>query len=101
MIQFKRFKQCNNSILKNTDEIKFPFEINLKKYANDKNDHQFKLRSVINHEGHNTQYGHYTTYARNEIDDKWYYYNDESVVEESNEDLISDEDAYILIYEKN
>ena len=58
------------------------------------------MKSVINHEGQNTQYGHYTTYAKNEFDGKWYYFNDDNVSEEINEDLIFDEDAYILLYVK-
>ena len=101
IIQFKRFKQVRNSITKNQEEIKFPLEFNLKNYTKNGNDEIFSLKSVINHEGHNTAYGHYTTYAKNELDNKWYYFNDENVCEETNLDLIFDEDAYILFYERN
>jgi len=100
IIQFKRFKQVQNSITKNQEEIKFPLEFNLKNYTKNDNDELFSLKSVINHEGHNTAYGHYTTYAKNELDNKWYYFNDENVCEETNLDLIFDEDAYILFYER-
>jgi ubiquitin C-terminal hydrolase len=100
IIQFKRFKQCNNTFVKNTEEIKFPHELNMKRFFEKEEDCLFKLRSVINHEGHNLQYGHYTTYALNEMDSKWYYYNDENVVEETDLSLIDDDDAYILIYQK-
>lgn len=100
IIQFKRFKQCGNTFVKNSEEIKFPFDINLNKYMEKDDDYKFKLKAVINHEGHNLQYGHYTTYALNQLDEKWYYYNDDNVVEETDLTLIDDDDAYILIYQK-
>ena len=100
LIQFKRFKQIGNSFSKNTEEVKFPFQINLKKYFEKEEDYNFSLKAVINHEGHNLQYGHYTTYALNEIDSNWYYFNDENVVQETDLTLIDDDDAYILVYQK-
>ena len=100
IIQFKRFKQVGNTIIKNKKEVNFPYELNLKKYTEDKKDSIYELKSIINHEGDNTKFGHYTTYAKNNDNDKWYYFNDELVTEETNLDLLFDEDAYILIYEK-
>jgi ubiquitin C-terminal hydrolase len=99
IFQFKRFKQQGTLLQKNTDDIDFPFSINLKKYTENKEDKIYELRSVIHHEGNSPQHGHYTTYIKS-IDDKWLYCNDENVTIETNLDLIKDDDAYILIYEE-
>lgn len=99
VFQFKRFKQHGNTIQKNTDEIDFPFSLNLKKYTEHNDDKIYELRSVIHHEGLTPQHGHYTTYV-NSIDDKWLYCNDENINIETNLELIKDDDAYILLYEE-
>ena len=88
------------SIDKNTDEVKFSVILDINKYIDiDYIDVKYKLRSVINHEGRDMKYGHYTTYSFNDETNKWYYFNDANVSEEDDIDTIVDSDAYMLFYE--
>ena len=43
--------------------------------------------------------GHYTSYVRHPVDQRWYYYNDETVMaqEPNNSDFSN---AYILLYQR-
>lgn len=101
-VHLKRFK--NQSLLSDKiDElVKFPindFDLtphiacptNNEKYVYD-------LIAVDNHYG-GIGGGHYTAYAKNASDGKWYYYNDSRVTEADVEDSIN-EAAYLLFYKK-
>jgi len=105
IIQFKRFIFEKNhmnqmSLDKNTDEVKFSVNLDINKYIDiDYVNVKYKLRSVINHEGRDMKYGHYTTYSFNDETNKWYYFNDANVSEEDDIDTIVDSDAYMLFYE--
>lgn len=101
-VHLKRFK--NQSLLSDKiDElVEFPitdFDLtshiacptNTDKYVYD-------LIAVDNHFG-GIGGGHYTAYAKNATDGKWYYYNDSRVTESKVEDSIS-EAAYLLFYKK-
>lgn len=57
---------------------------------------KYDLYSVVNHQGA-LGGGHYTAYAKNFLDDQWYYYDDERVrvVEESK---VVSPSAYLLFY---
>lgn len=43
-------------------------------------------------------YGHYTSYARNVNDGKWYHFDDSFVQEVSIDKVESNKDAYVLFY---
>ncbi|CAF4822582.1 unnamed protein product, partial [Rotaria sp. Silwood2] len=58
----------------------------------------YELIGVSNHSG-SIFSGHYTTYARNDVNGKWYKFDD-STVEEIDEDKVISQMAYILIYQQ-
>jgi len=45
-------------------------------------------------------FGHYTAYAKNFLDHKWYYFDDSSVREETNLDNLISSAAYVLFYRR-
>ncbi|KAJ2744013.1 hypothetical protein GGI20_003313 [Coemansia sp. BCRC 34301] len=57
----------------------------------------YDLHSVCNHYG-GLGGGHYTAYARNPEDDRWYDFNDSSVSEVLGEDSVKTAAAYMLFY---
>ena len=97
IIVLKRF--LNNGS-KNDSLVDFPLEnLNLSKYCvgYGKNKNIYRLRAISNHIG-SLNSGHYFAYCLSQ-NGKWYNYNDRSVAEISNSNLIS-EKAYCLFYEK-
>lgn len=98
IIVLKRFLKNG---LKKTQTIDFPIkELNLNKYCNGyrKNKNIFDLVCVANHIG-NLNFGHYYAYCKNSKNNKWYNYNDNTVREISEDELISSS-VYCLFYQK-
>uniref|UniRef100_A0A8B9GDF1 Ubiquitin carboxyl-terminal hydrolase n=1 Tax=Amazona collaria TaxID=241587 RepID=A0A8B9GDF1_9PSIT len=58
----------------------------------------YDLIAVSNHYGA-MGVGHYTAYAKNKVNDKWYYFDDSSVSTAS-EDQIVTKAAYVLFYQR-
>ncbi|XP_036375809.1 ubiquitin carboxyl-terminal hydrolase 15-like isoform X2 [Megalops cyprinoides] len=58
----------------------------------------YDLIAVSNHYG-GMGGGHYTAFAKNKDDDKWYYFDDSSV-SPANEDQIVSKAAYVLFYQR-
>ena len=100
IIHLKRFSYNDSTLSKINDLIKFPEKnISIKPFIskyNKNSDNQFKLYSVINHQGSYNE-GHYYSTNLN-LNNKWYIYND-SRVSDLNSDLITN-NAYILFYQK-
>uniref|UniRef100_A0A6Q2ZMB4 Ubiquitin carboxyl-terminal hydrolase n=1 Tax=Esox lucius TaxID=8010 RepID=A0A6Q2ZMB4_ESOLU len=59
---------------------------------------RYDLIAVSNHYG-GMGGGHYTAYAKNKDDDKWYHFDDSSVCP-ANEDQIVSKAAYVLFYQR-
>jgi ubiquitin C-terminal hydrolase len=59
---------------------------------------KYNLYGIVNHYGHLSG-GHYTSYVKNEMDEKWYKYDDSSC-SEIPESKIRSEHAYILFYKR-
>ncbi|GMF23545.1 unnamed protein product [Phytophthora lilii] len=57
---------------------------------------KYNLYGVVNHQGA-LGGGHYTAYARNFVDDQWYYYDDERVRVVEEQQVVSPS-AYLLFY---
>ena len=93
-------KRFSNDGSKNTELIDFPIrDLNLNKYCvgYGKNKNIFDLYAISNHLG-SLNSGHYYAYCKND-NGKWYNYNDTSVSEISEDEIIS-ENAYCLFYIK-
>ena len=97
IIQIKRFSQRN----KINTKVDFPLKnLDISKYilSQPKNRQiKYDLFAVANHYG-SLDYGHYTSFCLNSIDNKWYEFNDSMVREIKNESDIVTQSAYVLFY---
>jgi ubiquitin C-terminal hydrolase len=102
IIQLKRFTYDTYSNDKIDTYISFPLNgLDLNEYIikddGNKSSTKYDLVAVSNHTGSLTS-GHYTTYAKNVQDGKWYLFDDKLVRKlDSNTDVVT-KNAYILIY---
>jgi hypothetical protein len=96
-IHIKRF---SNYLTKRSNLITFPTSLSIQKIVlnHEKFNTNYKLKSVINHAGTSLNFGHYYTYAYSSIHEKWYNFNDETVIEMS-ENMLCTSNAYLLFYE--
>jgi len=98
VLDFKRF---NSKRMKLQNLISFPMDnLDLSKYVigYKKKSFIYELYGVCNHSG-NVLGGHYSAYIKN-ANNKWYHYNDTSVIEISLIDSIISSKAYVLFYRK-
>jgi ubiquitin C-terminal hydrolase len=90
------------SIIKSSARVDYPVELDMEEYiseyAMDGENGKYRLYAVVRHSG-GLEGGHYYTYARNHINDKWYLFDDGDVywVEEAE---VLGCNGYILFYEK-
>ena len=59
----------------------------------------YNLFAVVNHYG-NLGFGHYTAYAKNFKNEKWHYFDDSKVTEESSGNNVCTPAAYVLFYKR-
>jgi ubiquitin carboxyl-terminal hydrolase 4/11/15 len=79
------------------EEGLFKLELeNLTHYKHD--DILYDLYAITNHYG-NMGGGHYTAYCKNYKNNKWYDFDDSSVTEINEEDLVTNA-AYVLFYKR-
>lgn len=95
-------KRFDNFSRKNNIKVNIPFEVlDLSKYAvGYKNEScVYELYGICNHMG-STSGGHYTAYVKN-ANGKWFHFNDSSVNEISQIQIMSQlQKAYVLFYRK-
>ena len=99
IICFKRFIKHSSYWEKNEETIIFPINnLDMKEFivGPDKDHSVYDLFAVSEHYG-GTGFGHYTAVCKNF--DKWYSYNDSSVHETSESNIISSA-AYVLFYRR-
>jgi ubiquitin carboxyl-terminal hydrolase 2 len=97
VIDIKRFNSSNR---KNQILVDFPLtNLNLSKYVIGYNKETFvyDLYGVCNHSG-SVLGGHYTSFVKN-ANDKWYHYNDTSVLEIQENQILTSK-AYCFFYRK-
>ena len=106
IIQLKRFTYDHSSNEKIDTYIEYPLtDLDLGSHVVEDRRYEGKPRELYNlvavsiHRGSLIS-GHYTTYAKNYRNGKWYLFNDERYEEITNEQEIVNKDAYILIYVK-
>lgn len=110
-IQLKRFSSYHGFRDKLSDVVNFPIEgLDMSKriqktMANgaiadtmENHGHIYDLFAVDNHYG-GLGGGHYTAYAKNFVDEKWYYYDDSRVQEADPQDSVAGA-AYLLFYRR-
>jgi len=73
-----------------------PYIINPNQTNREKTDAIYDLIGVANHYG-GLGGGHYTAYAKNKDDNRWYYFDDSSV-SEAREESVCSKAAYVLFY---
>lgn len=100
-IHLKRFESTRSFSDKIDMVIDFPIEeLDLSKYVADKDgDHIYDLFAVDNHYG-GLGGGHYTAYAKNFVDSKWYYFDDSRVSKVDDPRDAIRGNAYLLFYRK-
>ena len=96
-IHIKRF---SNHLTKRSNFITFPQNLDIQNIVLNPNQFntKYKLKSIINHAGASLNFGHYYTYAYSNIHEKWFNFNDDSVIE-IQKDLLCTPNAYLLFYE--
>ena len=103
IIQLKRFTYDAHSDAKIETYIDFPIQdLDLKPYIAQTDGNipaSYDLVAVSNHTG-TLLGGHYTTYARNYRNKRWYSFNDEITREITDEKDVVTKNAYILVYVK-
>lgn len=83
-------KRYNNLMQKNSNHIIFPFLFEI-------DNNKYELTSIINHYGFCLEMGHYISYCKNNIDNKWYKFDDKSI-DEIDINTINTNNIYMLIY---
>ena len=105
IIQLKRFKNISTYLTKVRSTIKYPLtDLSLQKYYSEyfPRNHTYDLFGVIQHTG-SLHGGHYIAHTKNFINNKWYEFNDSSVLyipEDKIEQELISRDSYILFYKK-
>jgi ubiquitin C-terminal hydrolase len=88
IFQFKRFKfnMTTLSDIKIQQKVNYPIHLNMEKYIDDlspfKQYHNYHLVGVNLHFGYTRHSGHYVSFVKNKLDDKWYLFNDSNPIQE-------------------
>ena len=98
IIHLKRFS--NNSKIDNV--VRFPIsDLDIREFVEEaKPDEEYKydLFAIANHYG-SMGFGHYVAFAKNHFTNRWHEFNDSSVSDKREDDLVSSS-AYVLFYRK-
>uniref|UniRef100_A0A8B9BPJ5 Ubiquitin carboxyl-terminal hydrolase n=1 Tax=Anser brachyrhynchus TaxID=132585 RepID=A0A8B9BPJ5_9AVES len=101
VVHLKRFSYSRYWRDKLDTVVEFPIRgLNMSEFVCDprRGSYVYDLIAVSNHYGA-MGVGHYTAYAKNKVNDKWYYFDDSSVSVAS-EDQIVTKAAYVLFYQR-
>ena len=87
--------------VKSQNLIQIPFSFDFNEFCENKNfdDFNYELIGTINHYGSSSKSGHYLAYCKNYYDQKWYCFNDNSVKEINEKDVINKQ-TIIVLYQK-
>lgn len=108
IIQIKRFEYSHMGGNKLNNMVEFPiYDLDITPYlhANHSSKYtKYDLFAINNHTNFNNfgfnglSFGHYYSYCKNYLDNKWYNFNDDDVSEIDEDNLVTNK-AYILFYE--
>ncbi|CAF0873139.1 unnamed protein product [Adineta steineri] len=99
ILQLKRFYYASDSNSKINTMVSYPFKLELTACSSNKKP-SYNLIAVCLHQG-SLSGGHYYTYAKHHLTNKWYRFDDTSVTLMQNEDQVISRNAYILFYVRN
>uniref|UniRef100_G1KHK7 Ubiquitin carboxyl-terminal hydrolase n=1 Tax=Anolis carolinensis TaxID=28377 RepID=G1KHK7_ANOCA len=101
VVHLKRFSYNRYWRDKLDTVVEFPIrDLNMSEFVCDPaaSPYVYDLIAVSNHYG-GMGVGHYTAYAKNKINGKWYYFDDSSVSPASEEQIVT-KAAYVLFYQR-
>ncbi len=107
VIHFKRFKFNDYGIQtsKNTTQIIYPLNLNIKKICNPyspyKNKSNYNLIGINIHQElryKSLECGHYVSFVKNNHNNKWYLFNDSSPLVKLSKKDLPNKNAYMLFY---
>lgn len=98
-VHLKRFKFDGNSSSKVKKSISYNKYLDLTDYTTEKTKTVYQLISVIVHEGRSILSGHYIAHCL-QSDGTWATYDDEYINKISEKEALSDDSAYVLVYNK-
>jgi ubiquitin carboxyl-terminal hydrolase 8 len=83
-----------------TNKVDYPIELDMKKYCLNYKDHstKYELSGICIQRG-NLNSGHYYSICKNNLDNKWYLYNDNQV-NDIEEDNVFNNHPYLLFYKR-
>lgn len=99
IIMIKKYRQIEEHFFRSDEKIIYDHKLDLTDYMHeycDKANTMMILISGIRHQGAMGG-GHYFSYAKNFMNEKWYRYDDESVFECSDKEVI-ESNSYVLFY---
>ncbi|CAD8170779.1 unnamed protein product [Paramecium octaurelia] len=97
ILHLKRFTQTPKS-QKITDEVKYPEILDIKEFCEENVEYtKYTLKGVISHMGQ-LNGGHYVAYTQRQ--NQWYNFDDNVVTKDKTNQHLSDNGAYIILYEQ-
>ena len=107
VIVIKRFEYCFTGAKKLNNIVNFPItDFDISEYLHENHISKYKtydLFAINNHTNFSNfgfngiSFGHYYSYCKNYLDNKWYNYDDKNV-DEIEEDKLITQNAYMLFY---
>ena len=105
IILLKRFEYTEYGAEKLNHLVNFPiYDLDITKYLHQNHVSKYKkynLFAINNHDSMNSNgidFGHYYSYCKNSINNKWYNFDDDEVNEINENELVTNK-AYMLFYE--
>lgn len=98
-VHLKRFKFDGNSSSKVKKSISYNKYLDLTDYTTNHTSTMYQLISVIVHEGRSILSGHYIAHCL-QPDGSWATYDDEYINKINEKEAMSDDSAYVLVYNK-
>jgi ubiquitin C-terminal hydrolase len=105
IILIKRFEYTEYGAEKLNHLVDFPiYDLDISKYLHPNHvskNIKYNLFAINNHDSMNSNginFGHYYSYCKNSINNKWYNFDDDDVDEISEDELVTNK-AYMLFYE--
>uniref|UniRef100_A0A8C7XYA3 Ubiquitin carboxyl-terminal hydrolase n=1 Tax=Oryzias sinensis TaxID=183150 RepID=A0A8C7XYA3_9TELE len=102
VVHLKRFSynRCWRDKLDTVVDFPIRYDLNMSEFVCDPkaSPYIYDLIAVSNHYG-GMGGGHYTAYAKNKLDGKWYYFDDSSVSSATDDQIVT-KAAYVLFYQR-